>query len=355
MTSTPRPAPRTPTERMPSRIERLRGGVYGLLVGDALGVPYEFHPASTIPPLEAIEMSPPPGFHRAHAGVPPGTWSDDGAQALVLLESLIRCGGLDVADLGSGLVAWLDQGRYAVDRRVFDVGIQTGQALRLIRSGHPAATAGSTDPHAMGNGSLMRVLPLALTPQATDDDRLIADAFAQSAVTHGHPGCQVACAVYCLWARRVLDGEPVERAWQGARDAFESRYAVGSPERATLDSIVPADGGWEDSGTGYVVDSLRAALTLTGAVRRPGAPPVTVGSVGDGGSHAGVHLDFESIVRGAIALGDDTDTTACIAGGIAGLVVGEDGIPQRWREALRARELVEPLLRALTREPGAES
>ncbi len=153
----------------------------------------------------------------------------------------------------------------------------------------------------------------------------------------------------------MLDGEPVERAWQGARDAFESRYAVGSPERATLDSIVPADGGWEDSGTGYVVDSLRAALTLTGAVRRPGAPPVTVGSVGDGGSHAGVHLDFESIVRGAIALGDDTDTTACIAGGIAGLVVGEDGIPQRWREALRARELVEPLLRALTREPGAES
>ena len=340
---------------MPSRIERVRGGVYGLLVGDALGVPYEFHPASSIPPPEAIEMSPPPGFHRAHAGVPPGTWSDDGAQALVLLESLIRCRGLAVDDLGYGLLAWLDQGRYAVDRRVFDVGIQTSQALRKIRSGHPAASAGSTDPHAMGNGSLMRVLPLALTPQASDDDRLIADAFAQSALTHGHPGCQVACAVYCLWARRILDGSTVERAWQGARGAFESRYAVGSPERAALDLAVPADGGWEDRGTGYVVDSLRAALTLTGAVSRPGAAPAAVGSLREGGSNVGTHLEFETVIRGAIALGDDTDTTACIAGGIAGLVVGEHGIPLRWREALRARDLVEPLLHALTRELGAES
>ena len=68
--------------------ERLAGSLLGLLVGDALGVPYEFHPPEAIPPLEQIEFSPPNGFQRAHSNVPPGTWSDDGAQALALLHSL---------------------------------------------------------------------------------------------------------------------------------------------------------------------------------------------------------------------------------------------------------------------------
>ncbi|MCA8094006.1 ADP-ribosylglycohydrolase family protein [Burkholderia anthina] len=67
---------------IPNRPSRLRGGLLGLLIGDALGVPYEFHAASALPSSSAIDMTPPPGFARTHAGVPPGTWSDDGAQAL---------------------------------------------------------------------------------------------------------------------------------------------------------------------------------------------------------------------------------------------------------------------------------
>lgn len=69
----------------------IAGGLFGLLVGDALGVPYEFHPADRIPPFDQIEMTPPPGFPRAHVGVAPGTWSDDGAHALVLLDKLYLC------------------------------------------------------------------------------------------------------------------------------------------------------------------------------------------------------------------------------------------------------------------------
>ncbi|MEI2827780.1 MAG: ADP-ribosylglycohydrolase family protein [Dermatophilaceae bacterium] len=321
----------------PSRGERCRGAILGLLVGDALGVPYEFHPASTIPDYAAIEMVPPLGFHRAHAAVPPGTWSDDGAQALVLLESLLRCGRLDTDDFGAGLVAWLDRGRYAVDGRVFDVGIQTSSAVRRIRDGHTAANAGRTDAEANGNGSLMRVLPLALWHRGSDES-LIQDAFAQSAVTHGHLRSKLACALYCLWVRRILDGYPVAEAWAHARASVESRYAVGSPERAELELIVPARGQWEDRGTGYVVHSLRAALTLTGAVCRDGRSEQP--------------LDYTAVVKGAIALGDDTDTTACIAGGIAGLVVGESGIPSRWRAALRGRELLDPLLAALSALSG---
>jgi ADP-ribosyl-[dinitrogen reductase] hydrolase len=89
-----------------SRAHRIRGGLYGLLVGDALGVPYEFHDSREIPDEHEIEMVPPNGFRRAHAGVPIGTWSDDGAQALFLLNSFSRDTSLDLDDFGGELLAW---------------------------------------------------------------------------------------------------------------------------------------------------------------------------------------------------------------------------------------------------------
>lgn len=312
--------------------DRLRGGIYGLLVGDAVGVPYEFHRAAAIPPPPQVEMVPPPGFHRAHASVPPGTWSDDGAQALVLLESLLRVGHLDVEDVGRGFVRWADEGRYAVDRHVFDIGVQTSQAIGALRAGAPAASAGPTDGWANGNGSLMRVLPLALWHRGSDA-ALVADAAAQSSVTHGHLRSQVCCALYCLFARRLLDGMPPSQAWPAARAAFDGIYPPGSPEHEELVAHVFPDGAaYEIRGGGYVVESIRAAVALTVSEDA---------------------LDYERVVKGAIALGDDTDTTACIAGGLAGIVVGESGIPSRWRDALRGRELVEPLLDALVSWRGS--
>src|ERR1041384_2962683 len=117
--------------------DRIEGGLIGLLVGDALGVPYEFHPASAIPPLEQIEFDPPPGFRRSHRSVPPGTWSDDGAQALCLLASLLDRGALAVGDFSRRLLAWYEDGYMAVDNRVFDVGVQTTVALRALMAGAP--------------------------------------------------------------------------------------------------------------------------------------------------------------------------------------------------------------------------
>ncbi|HEY0095813.1 MAG TPA: ADP-ribosylglycohydrolase family protein, partial [Archangium sp.] len=147
---------------MPTRQERIEGGLYGLLIGDALGVPYEFHPPAQLPGLPLIEFEPPPGFSRAHAGVPPGTWSDDGAHALCLLASLLYRGTLDAEDLGRRLVNWYELGYMAVDYEVFDVGIQTREALANVRAGVPALEAGPSGERENGNGSLMRVLPLAL-------------------------------------------------------------------------------------------------------------------------------------------------------------------------------------------------
>ena len=140
----------------------MAGGLQGLLIGDALGVPYEFHDASALPPPSLIDFDPPAGFRRSHNGVPPGTWSDDGAQALCLLASLLDGEGLDLANFAGRLLNWAHWGYLAVDGHVFDVGIQTQRALDALRRGEAPERSGPSGEHDNGNGALMRVLPLAL-------------------------------------------------------------------------------------------------------------------------------------------------------------------------------------------------
>lgn len=310
---------------MLSRHDRIAGGLWGLLVGDAVGVPYEFHPPHALPPRDALDMIPPDGFPRAHAQVPPGTWSDDGAQALALLASLLERGSLDLEDFGRRLVAWYEQGYLAVDNLVFDVGIQTRQALQALQQGAPAQTAGPDHERANGNGSLMRVLPLALWHQGSDAE-LVRDAHAQSLVTHGHLRAQVCGALYCLWARRLLDAVP--DAWTAAVSALRLIYGAASPAYAELERHIRPDDPPAGQGSGYVVDCLQSArMTLQAAT-------------------------YAEVVKAAIALGNDTDTTACVAGGIAGIRDGVNAIPVRWLHQLRGKALVEPLLKQLLEHAG---
>ncbi len=117
--------------------EKIAGGLYGLITGDALGVPYEFHGSWELPPYDKIEMTPPACFHRSHAGIEPGTWSDDGAQALCLLDSLLCCGKFNLEDFSQRLSSWYQEGLWAVRGIVFDVGVQTGEALHAHSMGMP--------------------------------------------------------------------------------------------------------------------------------------------------------------------------------------------------------------------------
>jgi len=301
--------------------ERIEGGLLGLLVGDALGVPYEFNPPSALPPRTQLDFVPPPGFRRSHGSVPPGTWSDDGAQALCLLASLLERGRLDVDDFARRLLDWYERGDMAVDGNAFDVGLQTSSALLSIRSGAPALDAGRTDERGNGNGSLMRALPLALWHEGTDAE-LVEAAHLQSRVTHPHPRSQVCCALYCLWARFELEGRA--DAWRKAVAVVRGHYPDGSEHRNELETYVRPDDAPQGSGSGYVVDCLRSARMVV--EREP---------------------SYSGAVRAAIALGHDTDTTACVAGGIAGIRYGVGGIPAEWRSGLRGRELYEPWLRLL--------
>jgi ADP-ribosyl-[dinitrogen reductase] hydrolase len=311
---------------VPGLADRLAGGLTGLLEGDALGVPYEFHAPEQLPSLAEIEFVPPPAFRRAHDGTPPGTWSDDGAQALALLASLLECETLDLSDFARRLLAWADHGEYAVDRRVFDIGGQTSRAFSRLRAGVAPAQAGPNGEWDNGNGSLMRVLPLALWHTGSDA-ALVADAQRQSLPTHSHPRSQVCCALYCMWARRVL--EDAADPWREAAATLRGLYSPTSHERAELEDHIRPDEPAAGKGSGYVVDCLHSARLAIEA----GA--------------------YEDVVKAAVALGNDTDTTACVAGGIAGLRDGVEAIPHRWREALRGQDIVAPLLQKLLALRGA--
>lgn len=302
---------------MISMRERIEGGLLGLLVGDALGVPYEFHEPREIPPLTQIEMVSPAGFDRSYPEVPSGTWSDDGAQALCLLATLLHCGGFDPDDFGRRLQNWRYMGYMAVGGVVFDVGITTQDVISRLAIGTPASKAGSRDVRSNGNGALMRVLPLVLWHQGRDED-LVRDAMLQSAVTHAHLRSQLCCALYCLWARGLLEGRNCP--WEAAVAAL-TQLTVGNKlaTEELRDSILSFPTS-SIRGTGYVVDCLWSAR------------------------QACESSEFESTVRSAISLGNDTDTTACVAGGIAGITYGVSAIPARWRSALRDIDEVQPLL-----------
>ena len=303
----------------PDRRSRLLGSLYGLLIGDALGVPYEFHPPSALPPPGEIEMEPPESFPRAHWGTPPGTWSDDGALALSLLDALLTEGRPDVHAIASRIVAWRRHGRYAVDGRVFDCGIQTSEAIHRIEQGVSPFDAGGREERSNGNGALMRVPPLALWHRGADAE-LIEAAHLQSLPTHAHARSLVACALLSLLLRRIVEaGTPPDAALESAASTLALHYAEKAPFGRELELLLRAPQRRAPKGTGYVVDTFWSAM------------------------QAARERDFKSAMRAAIGFGNDTDTTACVAGAIAGALHGIESIPSRWREALRGTEIVEPL------------
>lgn len=295
------------------------GGLYGLLLGDAVGVPYEFHSPETLPPFDEIDIVPPRDFRRSHPGAPLGAWSDDGAQALCLLESLLQRGELHLGDFATQLGLWLDVGHLAVEKIVFDVGIQTQRALGKLRQGVSPECSGGAGERDNGNGSLMRVLPLALWHKGTDAE-LAANACQQSLVTHAHPRSQAACALYCLWAREVLkniDGisESYDSAFQRALE-----LPIADSLKQELCAHFSPDVEPTGHGSGYVVDCLNSARI---ACRES---------------------SYERVIRRAISFGNDTDTTATVAGGIAGI---RYGVPEHWLSELAGRDIVDPLARRL--------
>ena len=239
---------------------------------------------------------------------------------LALLDSLLDA-GFDPEDQGRRSLAWFDTGAYAPGAKVFDFGGATSRAMAALRSGTPAVDPGPTGERDCGNGSLMRILPLALVERGVSVERLVDMAHLASRVTHGHPRCQVACALYSLLVRGLL-AAAADRATTlaDARSRLRGIYAEAglTTHLGALDELE----GWTGrSGRGFVLDSFWSAW--------------------DAFAVADSYRD--AVVR-AIEYGEDTDTTAAIAGGLAGTWFGIDDIPAEWRSGLRDPEIVRPLV-----------
>lgn len=287
------------------------GGLYGALIGDACGVPYEFKAPGALPAYDLIDMTPPESFKRTWANIPVGTYSDDGAQILCHLDVLLQPAiVMDGSALLKNLRCWLFEGFMSVDNNTFDVGNQTGAALR-------AASVEPLNKECFnGNGSLMRTLPVAL---AFDDPCMIAVmAYKHSAVTHPHPRSCMCCVLYSLTAHYMLEGNSIVDAIDLAVN-YAVSWVSDPIDREELDYIRNYE-HTESTGTGYVVDSLWSAYR---AVWRTNT--------------------FSEAIKTAIAYGNDTDTTACIAGGLAGIRYGLNMLPSDWLFKLKGREIIDPI------------
>lgn len=304
---------------------RIKGGLYGLLVGDALGVPYEFYTVHSLPSFDEIEMTPPEGFQKTYPNVKAGTWSDDGAQALCLLDSLLENGRFSLSDFSRKMLAWYEEGFWAVDNVVFDVGNQTAFALDDFKKGTPPEECGNVFPNGKGNGALMRVLPLALWHRGSDAE-LVNDAHRQCLITHANITNQVCCGLYCLVARRLLEGMDCNAALSHSIKNIRKIYADMPEYLNDFESELQPDEPdiWQGNGSGYVIDSLRSVFMIMREA-----------------------YCYEDAVKSAVSLGNDTDTTACILGGLAGIAFGYDSIPERWINTLRQKASVEMLLSGL--------
>jgi ADP-ribosyl-[dinitrogen reductase] hydrolase len=279
----------------PEAEDRAIGCLVGLAVGDALGTTLEFTARdSGLPLTDMIGGGP---FALA-----PGQWTDDTAMALALADSLAARPNFDAHDLMLRFTSWWREGEYSCTGTCFDIGLATSAALgRYEATGDPLA--GSDDPRSAGNGSLMRLAPVALLGAAGGDWRRVARA--QSATTHKAAACLDACEHYA-----ALLVEAILGADRAALLAPRTVEAV--PEVAAIFA-----GGWVEkerhqiSSSGYVVHSLEAALWCVGRTAR-----------------------FDDAVLLAANLGDDADSVAAITGELAGALYGLDAIPGRWRERL---------------------
>lgn len=292
-------------------VQRAQGALLGLAIGDALGTTLEFNTRDSAPRLIDMVGG---GPFRLKAG----QWTDDTAMALALGTSLEACGDLNEHDLMTRFVRWRRHGDYSCTGTCFDIGVTTSAALsRWEQTGNPIA--GSTDPSSAGNGSLMRLAPVAFA-SCQDRAQLVNWAARQSRTTHAAPEAVDACVAFSLALADAINGEP--------------RSVVLAPRASDfVGQVAPImQGAWrgkrrgEIRASGYVAHSLEAALWC---VARTGS--------------------FANAVLLAANLGEDADTTAAITGQLAGALYGIDGIPDAWRRKVAQGPMIEEMAERLLR------
>jgi ADP-ribosylglycohydrolase len=297
--------------------DRILGGLWGSLVGDALGVPVEFKDRATVQ-LDPVTDMREFGTHKQ----PRGTWSDDSSMLLCTVDSLVNH-EFSLTDMGDRFVRWMNEDLWTAHGDVFDMGGTTCTALMRIAKGTPAEGAGGQHEDSNGNGSLMRIMPAVLRFAAEPLETYSSRLEKVSAITHGHARSRMACVFYGLMVRQLLLGALPQAALDSARAEFAGWYER-SPEFGRFNHILEDDLASLPEGevvsTGYVLHTLHASLWCL----------LTTDN-------------YRDCVLKAVNLGGDTDTTGCVAGGLAGIVYGIKSIPADWIRVLARKGEVDCL------------
>ncbi|SFW78250.1 ADP-ribosylglycohydrolase family protein [Chitinophaga sancti] len=300
----------------------IKSALLGLAVGDALGVPVEFQSRDTLAkhPVTSMRAY---GSHNQAAG----TWSDDSSLTFCLAETLAK--GYELQDLANRFINWRDHAYWTPHGHVFDIGNTTNTAIYLLSQGTPPTQAGEDTEDSNGNGSLMRILPLLFYIKDLDIHARYQHVRDVSSLTHRHIRSIACCFIYLEIALHILKGEQPAAAYLNAitdvNKYFSEQALMDQQELEILAPILSGsliDKTIDDiHGTGYVVRTLEAAIWLL------------------------IHTNsYAEAVLTAVNLGNDTDTTAAVTGGIAGLHYGWEEIPAEWLNILAGKERIENLI-----------
>jgi len=301
---------------------KLLDSVYGVAIGDALGVPAEFKTRETLAQNPVTDM--------LDSFMPKGTYSDDTAMTLCNLASFVEHNWeLYPYDIMERFLKWADKGYMAVDGDVFDIGVTTRKAITNFYNKVPLEECGGKSFYECGNGSLMRIIPLVFYLQKHPEADKYSVIKQISALTHTHDVCTIGCYIYVLLCLSLLNNENVNKhalfkdelpkIFNSINNKVDKEWLDLYARIFDFDSFINLQVN-DIKSDGYVVNTLEAALWCFLTTE-----------------------DYCSCVLKAVNLGSDTDTTAAVAGGMAGLYYGKRSIPTEWIEALRNKDVIDEL------------
>ena len=298
-------------------VEIIRGAVFGAAIGDAVGVPYEFLSREEMRRRPATDMVGNGTYHQ-----PAGTWSDDTTMILCTLDKLDP--SLDYDAIMKAFLSWVDDGDYTPHGSCFDIGNTTRLALMRYAQGGKPTESGLDDAYSNGNGSLMRIIPAALYADAhgLSADEAVRLSHRLSSLTHAHMRSQMGCGIFTCIALALIQRADKSSVYEGIRTAekFYSGEEYASEivnYSRVLSSGFAALPEKDIKSSGYVVDTLECAVWCL------------------------LNTDsYRDCVLRAVNFGKDTDTAACVAGALAGLLYGVEGIPLKWQSMLVKADLI---------------
>ncbi len=295
--------------------EEIRSGLLGLIVGDALGVPVEFSSRAELK-IKPVTSMIGDGTYKQ----PAGTWSDDSSLMLCTAESIQN--GFDLKLMAKLFLKWYQNAYWTPYNEVFDIGTTTVKGLTNLTKGVAPDISGVDSATGNGNGSLMRILPLSFTLDGLSEKEKFKRIHLASGITHRHIRSAIGCYIYIKYIEKLVEfNKPYEAydVMQKEVNAFLREENIEKNEIKQYYRILKHDifnyQEYQIESAGYVVYTLEAALW----------------------AFLNTNTFAEASLK-AVNLGNDTDTTGAVLGGIAGVFYGKKQIPESWINVLARKE-----------------